>query len=327
MPLTRKLQLWLRRNAENGNAYIECASTLNQRIECWWGYLRRQHVQYWKNKLRQLQEDSEFSGSAVDKSLVQFCFMAILQSELSLAVTMWNNHSIRRCRDSNVPCGQPNGMFNFPELWNIRDYMSFASREEVDACRGQVEFRSTVCCDPVVYDMCSYIMAADNCLPPNTFDEAELVQQRRDRQSVLRGRPAERQRAGPTKRVPGTSGCMTEGGTDKACSGDVWLYDRGRDRQSRAGPTKRVPGTSSFATEGGTKERVAVTSGCMTEGGTDKACSGIVRLGNRGRDRQSVFQGRPAVQQRAGPTKRVPGTSGLATNGETVDVCVTALLK
>ncbi|WAR24268.1 hypothetical protein MAR_037937 [Mya arenaria] len=127
------------------------------------------------NKLRQLQEDSEFSGSAVDKSLVQFCFMAIFQSELSLAVTMWNNHSIRRCRDSNVPCGQPNGMFNFPELWNTRDYTSFASREEVDACRGQVEFRSTVCCDPVVCDMCTYIMAADNCLPPNTFDEAERL--------------------------------------------------------------------------------------------------------------------------------------------------------
>ncbi|WAR19966.1 hypothetical protein MAR_001804, partial [Mya arenaria] len=73
------MQQWLRRNAENGNAYIEGASTLNQRIECWWGYLRRQHVQYWMNKLRQLQEDGEFSGSAVDKSLVQFCFMAILQ--------------------------------------------------------------------------------------------------------------------------------------------------------------------------------------------------------------------------------------------------------
>jgi hypothetical protein len=66
-------------------------------------------------------------------------------------------------------------MFNFPELWNTRDYMFFASREEVDACRGQVEFRSVVCCDQVVYDMCTDIMAADNFLPPNTFDEAELL--------------------------------------------------------------------------------------------------------------------------------------------------------
>jgi hypothetical protein len=59
--------------------YIDGASTLNQRIESWWGYLRRQCVQYWIEFFQQLQSQGNFNGDFLDKSLVQFCFMPTIQ--------------------------------------------------------------------------------------------------------------------------------------------------------------------------------------------------------------------------------------------------------
>ena len=74
--LVREMQRYFRRN---DMAYISGASTQNQRIECWWGYLRRQHIQYWMDLFKGLQEDQVFSGNELDKHLVRFCFMALIQ--------------------------------------------------------------------------------------------------------------------------------------------------------------------------------------------------------------------------------------------------------
>lgn len=46
----------------NENAYISGTSTLNQRIECWWGYLRRQHIQSWMDMFARLQSSGDFTG-------------------------------------------------------------------------------------------------------------------------------------------------------------------------------------------------------------------------------------------------------------------------
>ena len=79
--LVRQIQQQFRSN-DDTTAYIGGASTHNQKIERWWGYLRRQHIQYWMDLLKNLKEDLDFSGSALDKSLVQFCFMALIQVSL-----------------------------------------------------------------------------------------------------------------------------------------------------------------------------------------------------------------------------------------------------
>ena len=54
-------------------------STANQRIESWWGILRRQCAQFWMDCLEELKDNGYFSGDLIDKSLVQFCFTALLQ--------------------------------------------------------------------------------------------------------------------------------------------------------------------------------------------------------------------------------------------------------
>lgn len=85
---------------------------------------------------------------------------------------MWNNHSIRRSRNQNVPFGQPSIMYSFPSLWNTRDYLCPVPAADIVACHSMVEFRSYQCCDPDVYRVCIDILAEDDIVPPNTIDEA-----------------------------------------------------------------------------------------------------------------------------------------------------------
>ena len=59
-------------------AYIEEASTLNQRIESWWGFLRKECDQFWMDLL-DLSQRGSYDGSFFDKSLIQFCFTSLIQ--------------------------------------------------------------------------------------------------------------------------------------------------------------------------------------------------------------------------------------------------------
>lgn len=76
--LVRDMQRYFRSN-DITTSYIAGAGTQNQRIESWWGYLRREHLQYWIDLFSNLKEIQAFSGSELDKNLVLFCFMAIIQ--------------------------------------------------------------------------------------------------------------------------------------------------------------------------------------------------------------------------------------------------------
>lgn len=62
----------------NQHAFSYGKSTHNQRIEAWWGILRRENCQFWINIFEELKEE-DFNGSFLDKSLVQFCFMQLIQ--------------------------------------------------------------------------------------------------------------------------------------------------------------------------------------------------------------------------------------------------------
>ena len=57
-------------------------STGNQRIERWWLILRSECVQFWMDLLDKLKADGHFSDNFLDKALIQFCFLHIIQVSL-----------------------------------------------------------------------------------------------------------------------------------------------------------------------------------------------------------------------------------------------------
>lgn len=54
-------------------------SPSNQRIESWWSILRMHHAQFWLNLFHKFRDDGIFDGTFLDKSLIQFYFMKIIQ--------------------------------------------------------------------------------------------------------------------------------------------------------------------------------------------------------------------------------------------------------
>ena len=77
------MQVFLRRNHTDAfakdNSFIYGRSTANQRIESWWGILRKQSGQFWMNMFKAIQDNGNFSGDFLDKSLIQFCFLDLVQ--------------------------------------------------------------------------------------------------------------------------------------------------------------------------------------------------------------------------------------------------------
>lgn len=79
--------IFLRRNHADSFArdrsFLYGRSTANQRIESWWGILRRQSAQFWIDVFQTLQRDGHFAGDFLDKNLIQFCFLNLIQAKLA----------------------------------------------------------------------------------------------------------------------------------------------------------------------------------------------------------------------------------------------------
>ena len=62
-------------------SFISGKSTYNQRIEWFWGLFRKEMGQYYMNLFSDLGNDMNdlYCGDLLDKSLIQFCFLEIIQ--------------------------------------------------------------------------------------------------------------------------------------------------------------------------------------------------------------------------------------------------------
>lgn len=74
--IIRKLQEFL---TDDDNSCIVGVSTGNTRIESWWGQYRRANAEYFMSMLHQLASDGSFCGDSLDKQLMRFCFLNIIE--------------------------------------------------------------------------------------------------------------------------------------------------------------------------------------------------------------------------------------------------------
>ena len=68
--------------AEN-RSFIYGRSIANQRIESWWSMLRKQCSQHWINVFSTLRDEGAFSADFLDKNLICFCFLRLVQVGMS----------------------------------------------------------------------------------------------------------------------------------------------------------------------------------------------------------------------------------------------------
>ncbi|XP_039665194.1 uncharacterized protein LOC120564368 [Perca fluviatilis] len=132
------------------NCYLYGSSNHNQRIEQWWGFLRKQHAQFWMNLFQELKDSDNFCGDFLDKSLIQFTCLEIIERELQDVVHLWNTHRIRPSRNAVSPCGRPVMMYTLPQLFGAREHLKEVSQQKIQACREECLQRGPYPCDNTV---------------------------------------------------------------------------------------------------------------------------------------------------------------------------------
>ena len=81
--VVQNMQIFLRSNHidifAGERSFLIGRSTSNQRIEWFWGLLRRQVCQFWMNLFATFREKGLFDGSECDKKLIRYCFMDMIK--------------------------------------------------------------------------------------------------------------------------------------------------------------------------------------------------------------------------------------------------------
>jgi len=76
-------------------------------------------------------------------------------------VDMWNWHRIRSSQNTTAPTGRPMVMYTSPVLWGGVDQLCGVSDTDITVCCSEAVFRSSMPCDPDVYEACLHIMHRD----------------------------------------------------------------------------------------------------------------------------------------------------------------------
>ncbi|XP_069122977.1 uncharacterized protein [Argopecten irradians] len=174
------LQKYLRYNHEDEFAkrsFIYGSSNHNQRIESWWGFLRRHHAQYWMDIFHTMKDQDDFDGGFLDRNLVQFCFLKLIQDGLDEVVELWNTHRIRPSRNQVSPSGRPNTMYHLPHLHGAHHHICPVMPAEIQLCKEVCTPKKRYTCDKTVFNLCCELMDENNKFPPTNANEAKQLYQ------------------------------------------------------------------------------------------------------------------------------------------------------
>ena len=151
------------------------SSVHNQRIEQWWGYLRRNFTQFYMSLFKDLRDSGILNvGDPLHIECLRFCFNQLLQTELTQVKEHWNLHVIRKQKNLQVPHGKPEFLYSNPEVCGGHDVSIPVERGILDVCRLLVPNYNQNrygCTDEFAEVALGYMLAAQQGLP-NNFAEA-----------------------------------------------------------------------------------------------------------------------------------------------------------
>ena len=92
-------------------------STSNK-IERWWKDLHERMEKYFKEELRSLLDSKLYDPHCVlDRKMLAFIFIPVVQRECDTFACMWNSHRVRHQAGLELPTGIPDHMYAFPEKY------------------------------------------------------------------------------------------------------------------------------------------------------------------------------------------------------------------
>ncbi|XP_068697380.1 uncharacterized protein [Montipora foliosa] len=175
------LQRFFRRDGNDTMAadksFLYGKSVSNQRIEAWWGILRRGCADWWIRFFKDMRDCGLYcDDDVVQEECLKFCFLPVIRNELHKVAVLWNLHKIRPSTNAESPGGRPDMLFFFPECTGGEDLKEFVDLDDVDVAEESCCHRSpgSGCVEEFTH-LVSIIMQEQNLNMATTAEEAVIL--------------------------------------------------------------------------------------------------------------------------------------------------------
>ena len=175
------LQRFFRRDGNDTMAgdksFLYGKSVSNQRIEAWWGILRRGCADWWIRFFKDMRDCGLYrDDDVVQTECLKFCFTPVIRDELHKVAVLWNLHKIRPSTNAESPSGRPDMLYFAPEVTGGEDLKEPVDLEDVDVAEESCCHRSpeSGCVDEFT-QLVSIIMQEQNLNMAKTAEEAVML--------------------------------------------------------------------------------------------------------------------------------------------------------
>ncbi|KAJ8318742.1 LOW QUALITY PROTEIN: hypothetical protein KUTeg_003833 [Tegillarca granosa] len=153
-------------------SFLYGKSTHNQRIEWFWGLLRKEMGQCFMDFFAEFGNDLHdlYCGDFLDKNLIQFCFLKIIQADLDDAQGIWITHVLQSKNAVTGGGRRPILMYTLPQF--AEDHICPANENEVTICEEQTLPKTLTCADETVFQLCTLFMEENNLSFPQDSNQA-----------------------------------------------------------------------------------------------------------------------------------------------------------
>ena len=172
--MVESLQIALRSKHEDqfagSKSFIQGKSTANQRIESYWGRMRKHTADFYIQLFKSMREKQLFNDSPLHIKTLQFRFGPVIQYDLDMTKELWNAHNIRKQPGrTNIVCGKPEILYFLPERNKAVDYKKEVDVNVIEKLMDQYTTKPQLF-DPKFKELVELILP--NYTTPKTPEEA-----------------------------------------------------------------------------------------------------------------------------------------------------------
>jgi len=116
-------------------SFMHGKSTSNQRIERFWGHVRKNCAQFWMNLFKNMIDRQLFDNSnPIHIDCIRYCFMDLIQQDLNKVVKEWNLHPIRKQKNDGV-FGKPEILYTQSDRFGGEECGLPIDMESINTCK------------------------------------------------------------------------------------------------------------------------------------------------------------------------------------------------
>ena len=162
----------------NEQSFVYGRSCYNQRIEAFWGMLRRGCVDWWINFFKDLRDSGLFcDADDIQVECLKFCFISMLREELYEFAMEWNLHRIRKSVNPESPGGQPDVLYFLSSMTDdVRDLITPVSEEDIEIAQQRccIQVPEHGCSEEFV-ELASIIMLENHLEMPSNPEDGVIL--------------------------------------------------------------------------------------------------------------------------------------------------------